>query len=126
MTKILLRFSEKQIDQPITSKIILSLRVPMTILNANITAKGGEILAEVPSKDIDRIKAAFKQNNVEIIIQKGITVDFEKCINCGACYSLCPVDAISFQEDHLLVFSEEKCISCSLCVNACPTRALRL
>ncbi len=126
MTKILLRFSKRQVDKPITSKIILDLKVPLNILNANVTTDGGEIFAEVPSKDAERVIQAFKKNNVEVTPQKGINVDFEKCINCGACYSICPVDAISFKEDLLTVFDEEKCISCGLCVDTCPTRALKI
>ena len=126
MTKIFLRISDKQVGQPITSKIILDLRVPLNILNANVTSKGGEILAEVPSKDTNRVIKAFKEMNVEVTIQKGINVDLEKCINCGACYSICPVDAISFGESRLVVFGEEKCISCGLCVDTCPTRALKI
>lgn len=126
MTKILLRFSDRQVDQPITSKIILDLKVPLNILNANVTPKGGEILAEIPPKDVSRVTQAFKENNVEVTLQKGINVDLEKCINCGACYSLCPVDAISAKEDHEIVFDEEKCISCGLCVDTCPTRALKI
>lgn len=126
MTKIFLRISDKQVGQPITSKIVLDLRVPLNILSANVTPKGGEILAEVPSKDTSRVIRAFKEMNVEVNIQKGINVDSEKCINCGACYSLCPVDAISFGENRLVVFDEEKCISCGLCVDTCPTRALKI
>lgn len=126
MTKILFRFSDKQVSQPITSKIIMDLRVPLNILNANVTPKGGEILAEVPPQDVSRVIQAFKENHVETTIQKGVDVDLEKCINCGACYSLCPVDAISFTENHLMIFDEEKCISCSLCVDTCPTRALKI
>ena len=125
MTKILLRISDKQVGKPITSQIILSLRVPLNILNANVTSKGGEILAEVPSKDIEKVIQAFKENNVEVTIQKGINVDLEKCINCGACYSMCPVDAISFKRGSI-VFDEEKCISCGICVDSCPTRALKI
>ena len=126
MTKILFRFSDKQVDQPITAKIIMNLRVPLNILNANVTAKGGEILAEVPPQDVSRVIQAFKENHVETTIQKGINVDLDLCINCGACYSLCPVDAISFAEDYSMIFDEEKCISCSLCVDTCPTRALTI
>ena len=126
MTKVLLKFSEEQVSQPITSQIILDLRVPLNILNANVTPAGGEILAEIPSKDVDRVVKAFRERNVTIAIQKGIEVDKERCIDCGACYSICPVDAISFKEDYSIVFDQEKCISCRLCVDTCPTRAIRV
>ena len=125
-TKVLLKFSDKQVNQPIASQVILDLKVPLNILNANVTPQGGEILVEAPSKDIDRVVQAFKKRGVAVAVQKGVEVDGEKCINCGGCYSVCPVDAISFQKGYLVVFNEEKCISCGLCVNTCPTRAIRI
>ena len=126
MAKVLLRFSEKQVNLPITSQIILDLKVLLNILNANMTPQGGEILFEVPSKDVDRVVQAFKKRGVSIAIQKGVEVDSERCINCGGCYSVCPVDAIYFGEDYSVVFDEEKCVSCELCVDTCPTKAIRV
>lgn len=126
MTKILLNFPKERANLPITSQVILDLKVPLNILNANVTSQGGEILAEVSSKEVNRVVKAFRDRGVAVSIQRGIEVDKEKCINCGACYSICPVDAISFKEDHSIDFDEEKCISCGLCVDACPTRAIRV
>jgi NAD-dependent dihydropyrimidine dehydrogenase PreA subunit len=126
MTKILLKFSDRQVNQPITSKVILDLEVQLNILYANVTPQGGEILLEAQSRDIDEVVQAFKKRGVVVDVQKGVEVDGEKCINCGGCYSVCPVDAISFQKGYLVVFNEGKCISCGLCVNTCPTRAIRI
>jgi NAD-dependent dihydropyrimidine dehydrogenase PreA subunit len=126
MTKIILKFSDKQVDQPITSKIIIDLKVPLNILNANVTPQGGEILAEVPIEYVDRVVQAYEEKNVVVTIQKGIEIDDEKCIDCGVCYSICPVDAIHFKADYSIMFDEENCISCGLCVDTCPTRAIKV
>ena len=126
MTKILLNFSKERANLPITSQVILELKVPLSILNANVTTQGGEILAEVSSKEVNRVVKAFRDRGVAVSIQRGIEVDEERCINCGACYSICPVDAISFKEDRSIDFDEEKCIACGLCVDTCPTRAIRV
>lgn len=126
MTKIILKFSEEKVAQPITSQIILDLKVPLNILNANVTPQGGEILIEVPLSDVDLISNAFKEKGVTVTIQRGIEVDGDRCIDCGACYSLCPVDAISLHNDYSVIFDEDKCISCGLCVDACPTLAIRI
>jgi len=126
MTKILVKLSDKQVGRPMASEIILDLKVPLNILSANVTPKGGEILVDVPSHEINRVVEAFRKRDVTVAIQKGIDVDKDRCINCGACYSLCPVDAISFTEDYSVIFDGERCISCGLCVNSCPRRAIKI
>lgn len=48
---------------------------------------------------------------------------FSSCANCGACYNVCPKDAIRFKKDSIfyeLSVDEDKCISCGKCVEVCP------
>lgn len=46
------------------------------------------------------------------------------CSGCGACYNICPKDAISMQYNkegfHEPVIDPEKCISCGMCEKVCP------
>lgn len=48
----------------------------------------------------------------------------EGCCGCGACFNVCPKNAISFREDAegfaYPSVDEGKCIDCSLCVKVCP------
>ena len=53
-------------------------------------------------------------------------VDRSKCIDCGACIGLCPVDALNFDEQKALEVQEDKCIQCNACVKACPMKALSI
>ena len=126
MARILLKFSDKQIYEPITSQVILESGVPVNILSANVTPRGGEILAEIEGRDVDKVLSAFKTRGITVSVQRRIEVDRDKCIDCGSCYSLCPVDAIAFELDKTVVFDVEKCVACALCVDTCPTRAIRL
>jgi ferredoxin len=128
MVRILLRFSEKIVGKPITSQVILEHKIPISIVAAHINAQGGEILAEVPSTHVKKIAEAFRQKGVIVTFPKLIEKDSEKCFECGACVSLCPVKAISFKDDFSVVFDLEKCIgsSCGKCVDACPARAIEL
>ena len=126
MARILLRFPQSQFNTPITSEVVLELGVPISILTADITSKGGEVLAEVESKDVDRVAALFRKRGVAVDVQKQIEVDPDACIHCGACYSLCPVDAISFRKDRRVTFDVNKCVACGLCMDTCPTRAIHL
>jgi formate hydrogenlyase subunit 6/NADH:ubiquinone oxidoreductase subunit I len=127
MVRILLRFSEKIVEEPIISQIILELKVPINIITAHVDSKGGEVLAEVPDESLEKLIGAFRKRGTTVSIPKLIEVDSEKCISCGACISLCPVEAITMDEDASVVFNKEKCLgsTCSACVDACPSRAIK-
>lgn len=127
MVRILLRFSEKIVEQPVVSQIILDLKVPLNILTAHVNSKGGEVLAEVPTDALDKVVAAFRKKDVTVSFPKLIEVDTDKCISCGSCVSLCPVEAITVEEDSSIVFDKAKCVgsTCSACVDACPVKAIK-
>jgi len=127
MVRILLRFSEELVEQPITSKVILEHKVPVNIITAHVNSKGGEILADIPDESIDKTVKAFREKGVEVSIPKLVEVDADECFSCGTCVSLCPVEAISFDKDCSVIFDREKCVgsTCSVCVDACPGRAIR-
>ncbi len=128
MDRILLRFTEENVEEPITSQVILELGIPMRIVTATINSLGGDILVEVPKVHLKKIVQAFRAKGVVVKFPKLIDVNYDKCIDCGACYALCPVNAISFKEDQSIDFDEATCIGspCGLCVDACPARAITL
>jgi len=47
----------------------------------------------------------------------------DKCVGCGECEKVCPVEAIHMEDDKS-VLNREKCIGCASCVAACPNEAL--
>jgi len=125
-TRVLLRFTKEIVDQPIISQVILEKKIPVNILSAHIDQQGGEILAEIPETNAEKAVKAFREKGVTVDVGKLIEVDDEKCIECGACVSLCPVAAITFDEDNSVIFNDKKClgVTCGLCVDACPVRAI--
>jgi len=78
MVRILLKFSEKIVEEPITSQIILELKVPVNIIAAHVNSKGGEVLAEVPDEALDKVVKAFRKRGVTVSLPKLIEVDSEK------------------------------------------------
>ncbi len=127
MVRILLRFSEEQVSQPIASQIIIEYKVPMVILSSHVNSKGGEILAEIPDAAQEKVVKAFREKGVSVTVPKLIEVDSEKCFSCGSCVALCPVEAIKLEKDFSVKFEKEKCLgsTCSICVDACPARAIK-
>jgi Pyruvate/2-oxoacid:ferredoxin oxidoreductase delta subunit len=127
MGRILIRFNEEKVSEPIAAQIIIEYRVPMAILSAHINSKGGEILAEVPDEMQGKIVEAFRKRGVTVTVPKLIEVDSDKCFSCGSCVALCPVEAISIAQDSTVQFDKEKCLgsTCSVCVDACPARAIK-
>ena len=50
-------------------------------------------------------------------------VDEEECTGCGACLDVCPVGAISI-ENQVAQIDEGLCTSCGACGDACPQGAI--
>ncbi len=126
MVKILLKFSESLVGKPITSEIVLKYNVPINIITANVTSKGGEFLAEIPDEALEKMVKAFRQRGLIVTLPKLIEIDENECFSCGACITICPVEAMAFDKDFSLVFNKEKCLgsTCNACVDACPAKAI--
>lgn len=45
------------------------------------------------------------------------------CINCGACESECPAEAIS-ENGSQRTIAADKCVSCGSCASVCPAGAI--
>jgi len=103
---------------------ILKYDITFNILKFSTGSTGVNLLLDIPIDKVDTITDALKKNNV-IVNKKGrVFVDDEKCIDCGACISLCPTDALHLNGDERLEFSYEKCIGCLLCLDSCPRLAI--
>ena len=48
-----------------------------------------------------------------------ITVDAEKCIGCGECVDVCPVEVYELQDGKSVAVNEEECLGCESCVEVC-------
>jgi len=51
-------------------------------------------------------------------------VDLEKCVGCGMCRAVCPVDALEVSECARI--HAHRCIGCGRCVQECPQEAISL
>lgn len=52
-----------------------------------------------------------------------IVVDKEECTGCETCVEICPVEAISMN-DEVAVIDQEECTECGSCIEECPVEAI--
>ncbi|MFX1481438.1 MAG: 4Fe-4S binding protein [Promethearchaeota archaeon] len=103
---------------------ILKYDITLNILKFSTGSTGINLLIDLPEDKIKTITESLKKNNI-IVNKKGrVFIDDEKCIDCGACVSLCPTDALHLNNEKRLEFSYEKCIGCLLCLDSCPRYAI--
>lgn len=48
------------------------------------------------------------------------------CLGLGSCVKSCPVDAIDYTGDGLVIVDPDKCIGCEICVAVCPTGVMKM
>ncbi len=54
-----------------------------------------------------------------------IQIDQEKCSGCGLCVDICPLEAISLENDKAKV-DKDTCTECGQCVDECPNKAISI
>ncbi len=54
-----------------------------------------------------------------------IRPEHHKCVKCGMCGRICPIDNITFENGYPVI-NNEKCIECYCCHEVCPENALEL
>jgi NAD-dependent dihydropyrimidine dehydrogenase PreA subunit len=103
---------------------ILKFDISLNILKFSTDSKGITLLIDIPEDKIVIISESLKKNNIFVNKKGRVFIDDENCIDCGACISLCPTDALCFDEEERLKFYYEKCIGCLLCLDSCPRFAI--
>lgn len=58
-------------------------------------------------------------------------IDKEKCVECGLCVQICPLDVFRYQKDaadekHVAVKYPYECWHCRACVKDCPHGAIHM
>ena len=51
-------------------------------------------------------------------------VDSDKCIGCGECVEVCPVEVFELQDEKAVPVNAEECLGCESCVEVCEQGAI--
>jgi len=126
---VLLIFNKNIMYKPIIYRLARDFDVIFNVLEAKILPKlEGRLILELRGTD------ESINSSVEYLTKEGVAVetladkiirDEERCIHCGACTSVCRVDALCIDRATMEVaFDHDKCVACGLCKIACPVGAM--
>jgi len=128
VTYFRLEFPREIVTEPIMSDAIRKTGTSINILRARIDETHGEMVAEVTGdrSEVERISSYLRGRGVVVQELSGsVSVKVDGCMHCGACVSICPVNAISIGRGYEVVFDASECISCRVCSPACSVRAIQ-
>ncbi len=119
-----LRFDSKAVRKPVISAVTLKTSALINIIKAEVGPRRGELIVEVDDSIAEKVEKAFEELGVEVLRLKEKVERSERCVHCGACISICPVEAIVLQDGRVEFL--DKCVLCGNCVKVCPVKALKL
>lgn len=130
-SKVVCYFSASQSEQPIIYKLVKTYDMIVNILKADINPQKEGLLV----MELEGTRENYEQS-LECLKELGVMVEplsetvvwnEDTCIQCGACASFCPTEALSIARDTMEVsFDNSKCVICGMCLDCCPTRAITL
>ena len=53
-----------------------------------------------------------------------ITVEADECTGCETCVEICPVEAISMNDEDVAEIDQDECTECGTCLEECPVEAI--
>lgn len=129
--RIVLKFPQALVDQPIVYRLVKDYNLEFNILKAYVTpSEEGLLVLELKGKDANYKKGVEYLSNIGVGIQllsQDIVRNEERCTHCGVCVTICPTGALQLDPATRRVnFYDDKCIACELCIKACPPRAMEV
>ncbi len=129
--RVVLRFNEDVVEQPITYHLIADYGVQVNILRASIDpGKQGMMVVALSGGD-DQVK-----KGLAYLDDMGVQVDplaneiqhlEDRCTSCTSCVPHCPTDALAVDRETWMVsFDPDKCIVCLSCLDTCIYRAMAI
>lgn len=129
--KVVLHFPLHQLNRPVVNELIKTYDLDFNILRAEVTpAERGFVVLELTGEEGSYQQGVRWLDSLGVTVQplsEDVVRDEDKCTHCGACVTMCPVDALTVEpETRRIDFDHDACIGCGHCVKICPPRAMRV
>ncbi|MBN1496125.1 MAG: 4Fe-4S binding protein [Spirochaetes bacterium] len=126
---VILIFDKKIMYKPLIFRLAKDFDIVFNVLEAKILPKlEGRIILELRGTEESIATSIDYLTSEGVVVEPlsdKIVRDDERCINCGACTSVCRVDALCIDRQTMEVrFDPDKCVACGLCKIACPVGAM--
>lgn len=53
-----------------------------------------------------------------------VSVDADKCVGCGECVDVCPVEVYELNDGKSVPVHDDECLGCESCVEVCEANAI--
>ncbi|MCH9714496.1 MAG: NIL domain-containing protein [Cyanobacteriota bacterium] len=129
--RLTLYFPREAVHEPITYRLAVDFDIAAKILRAQIAPnQSGTMVVEL-SGDIDELAAAeawLESQGLGLNRVPGqISIDRDRCVDCGICTSVCPSGALQCGAPAWqLTFHAQRCLVCEQCIPSCPFAAISL
>lgn len=127
--KVVLRFSEKTADTPVTYHLIADYGIQVNILRASIDpGKQGRMVVEISGEDSHVTRGLNYLEGLGVQVEnlgEEIRRLEDRCTSCTACIPHCPTQALEVDRQSWQVsFDAEKCVVCLSCLEVCIYSAM--